>query len=350
LGLILKKFNNCLTEHDSSKGIIYWIWNNLKKVVTAFMLVILVLSAFAALSAPNVKAQTLEAKIVSYRWYVSSTSDITEWVGDLVAIGEVQNTGTATIGHVFILGNAYNSSNSLVDSTEGPALVENLLPGQKSPFIVDFLPEDSPTQDQSWVSSVTNVALSVATVLNSTEASYSGLTVPASSVTGFDNSGVYTVTGTVENNGSQTTGDTWVVTTFCNAAGSVVALNYTDSLTSSLSPGSEVQFTATPADNTAAISNEISSYSVIPQSAPLSTSGATPTPSSGSSTAASPATSTSPHPTSAPSKLNLAVTYAVVTAVVVIAVVLAVLMLIRPRRKHGQFEPPPPPLPPPPSP
>ena len=59
---------------------------------------------------------------------------------------------------------------------------------------------------------------------------YSGLTIPTASTSAIDSSGTYTVTGTVENTGDQTTGYVWVVATFYNASGTVVGLNYTDYL------------------------------------------------------------------------------------------------------------------------
>ena len=321
----------------------------MKKIVTSVTIIILVLTAFAALSAPHVKAQTLEAKIVSYRWYVSSTSDITEWAGDLVAIGEIQNTGTTTIGSAFIYGTAYNSSDLAVDSEEAQVLATNILPGQKAPFCIDFVPEDSPTGDQSWVPSVTNVTVSMVTVLNSTETPYSGLTVPSSSISGSDIGGLYTLTAAIENTGNQIVGPVWAITTFYNSAGKVLSLNVTNDLTNSLAPRNSIEFTATPADNTAAISSEITNYSVIVQYGSLSTASATPTPQGTvtSNPTSSPRASEST-PTSN-SKTSPLITYGIIAVVLVIVAAVVALMLLGNRRNNDQFAPPPP-LPPPPPP
>lgn len=48
----------------------------MKKTVASVILVILVISAFAALSAPHAKAQTTEAVILSYKWYIAPTNDL----------------------------------------------------------------------------------------------------------------------------------------------------------------------------------------------------------------------------------------------------------------------------------
>ena len=47
------------------------------------------------LSVPRVKAQTSEAQVLSYSWYVApADTNQAEYVGDLVAVGEVQNVGS----------------------------------------------------------------------------------------------------------------------------------------------------------------------------------------------------------------------------------------------------------------
>ena len=322
---------------------------NLEKILTFIIIVILILSAFAALSAQHVKAQTLEANIVSYRWYVSSTNDITEWAGDLVAIGEIQNSGTATIGSAFVYGTAYNSSDLAVDSEEAQVLATGILPGQKAPFCIDFVPEDSPTGDQSWVPSVTNVTVSVVDVFNSTETPYLGLTVPTSSISGSDIGGLYTLTAAIENTGNQIARSVWAITTFYNSAGKVLSLNLTNDLTNTLTPENSIEFTATPADNTAAISGEIANYSVIVQYGLLYTTSSTPTPqgavtpNSTSSPGASKSTPTSN------SKTSPLFTYGIIAVVLVIVAAVVALMLSRNRRNNAQFAPPPP-LPPPPPP
>ena len=326
-------------------------WANLKKPVTAVILVILVLGAFASLSLPHVKAQTTEAVVLSYTWYPAPANTVLAlyeggFAGDLVVVGEIQNTGTTTLGQVDIGGAAYNSSQVRLCSAEDPVLALPLPPGQKAPFYMDFNPVQSITRDDSWVPDVTNVTLKVVIANATNQTQYTGLTT--TNLSGFDNAGVYTVTGYVDNTGSQTPQTVWVATTFYNSAGKVIGLNYTSYLTPSPSPGNSVAFTATPTDNSATLSNDVKSYSTLV----LSTSASSATPPPTSSPSATPNTSPSPSttPKQTPAPINSLVTYGAVSAVVIIVVVLAVLMLLRQRRKEGQFEqePPPPPPPPPP--
>jgi hypothetical protein len=327
-----------------------------KVVVTAVIIVILVLSAFAALSLPHVKAQTTDATILSYTWYTAPANTVLAiyeggYAGDLVVVGEVENTGTTTLGQIDIAGAAYNSSNTLVCSTEDPLLALPLAPGQKAPFYMDFNPIESITRDDSWVPDVTaagNVTLRVSIADATNQTVYAGLTT--TNLSGFDNSGVYTVQGDVENTGSQTPQNVWVATTFYNSAGKVIGLNYTSYLTPSPSPGNSVPFAASPTDNSAALSNDVKNYTVLVLSSPPSSSSGTPQPTSSPSTSptTSPTSSTTPKQTQAP--MNSLVTYGAVAAVVIIVAALAALTLFRTRRRKGQFEQPPPPPPPPPPP
>ncbi|MGA3059539.1 MAG: FxLYD domain-containing protein [Candidatus Bathyarchaeia archaeon] len=318
----------------------------MKKVITAIIIVSLIMAAFSMLFGPTVKADSSEVKILSYSWYVAPINTIlAENVGDLIAVGEIQNVGSNVLGSVFIVGFAYNSTGDLLDSNEAPLYVYDVLPEQKAPFYIDFIPENSVTQDNSWVQDVTNVTLEVGYVSDLNTTQYSGLTSTGSSGSNVD--GSFTVTGLVQNNGSETTGNVWVDTTFYNASGSVVALNYTDYLSSSFAPGDSAAFIATPTDDTGVLSSEITNYSLLIQSEPLSTSE-TPTPSQPPSTTPTPSQTASAHPTQSPATMSAALTYGLAVAVVAVVVILVAWLFLRKNRKNAKFEPPPPPPPPPP--
>jgi hypothetical protein len=254
---------------------------------------------------------------------------------------------------VLVDGFAANSSGIIVDTSEAYIFAVDLAPGQIAPFYLDFAPENSVTGDQSWVPSVTNVTVSVGYISDTNQTMYSGLTIPAASTSAIDSGGTYTVNGIVENTGTQTTGDVWVVATFYNSSGAVISLNYTDYLdipagasVGSLAPGDTVPFAATPMDNTATLSSEIANYSLIVETSPI-TSSASPSPTATPAPGTSPSSST--QPTQSPAPLSSAVTYGIVGAIVVVVVVLAALLFLRKRQKNPQFEPPPPPPPPPPT-
>ncbi len=152
----------------------------------------------------------------------------------------------------------------------------------QGPFYMDFNPEYSGITDtilaSNWASSVTNVTLYVGAQLTTNQTAYSDLTT--SNLNHYVASGTYTVTGTITNAGSQTVGDVWAVTTFYDASGTVVAINYTDYLdpSGSLTPGDGVSVTATPADNTAALTSKITNYSMLVESSQYSGPSVTPTP------------------------------------------------------------------------
>lgn len=285
------------------------------------------LAAFGTLSALSAKADsTSEVTVVSYSWYVAS-SDTTHavYIGDLVTVGEIQNAGSNTIDYVLLTGVAYDSNEQALAVINAPAYVKDMLPGQKCPFYLDFTPEHSVTQNQTWVDSVSNVAVTVSSVKDTTDTPYSGLTIPEGGLSSYlDSTGTYTVMGTVQNTGGQTANNVWVATTFYNASGTVVALNYT-SLSNALAPGDLVRFTATPIDNTPQLSNEIANYSVLIQADPLTTS-ATPTPPPNSSPTG---TQQPTQSTALPSWLI----YTALVAIAVVVVVIAALMLLRKRQR-----------------
>ena len=330
----------------------------MKKIITALVLIILVIGSFAALSAPHVKAQTTSAAILSYSWYISQAQDPAAWVGDVIAVGEVQNTGTTTLGIISIDGAAYNSTGSALCTATASVYAQSLASGQKAPFYMDFNPEYSAisarTLASNWASSVTNVTLYMGAQIATNQTAYAELTT--SNLNHYVNSGTYTVTGTITNTGSQKVGNVWAVTTFYDASGTVVAINYTDYLdpSGSLTPGNGVTFTATPADNTAALTSKIANSAVLVESTAPSGSSSTPTPTPiGSSSTPTPTpTHTGTHTNSNSGQTTSLYTYGAVTAAVIVVVALVALMMFRNRRKVDQsgapLPPPPPPPPPPP--
>jgi hypothetical protein len=324
----------------------------LKKIITAVILAVLILAAFSMLSTPRVKADTSEAKVLSYTWYEAPAgTTLAGYIGDLVAVGEIQNVGSNVIGYVDVTGIAYNStggSTGVLNSNEVQASGYNLLPGQKAPFYIDFPPTDSITQDNTYTSSVSTVTVDVSYVSDTNSTPYSGLTIPTGSSTSYlDSSGTFTVTGTVHNTGTATVDNVMVITTFYNTSGSVVSFNFTYlNSGSSLAPGDSAPFTATPTDNTGTLSSEITNYSLLLQSSlPLTTSSPTPSPPPSATPTSSGA---STQPTQSPALISSAVTYGVAAAIVVVVVVLLALLFLRKRHKNAQFELPPPPPPPPP--
>ena len=309
-------------------------WTNLKKTMAVIVVAALILAAFAILPPPYVRAQASQAKVLTYSWYINNSTSgvLAQNQGDLVVVGEIQNVGSDIVENVTVGGTAYSSSGQTLASASGQAYVFEMTPGQKAPFSIDFTPSSSTTTNSNWIPSVANITVTVLSVTDTSTSPYTGLTVPQGP-SSLNNSGTYTVVGTIVNSGKQTMAYVWVVTTFYNAAGTVVALNFTNYVvtpSAPLAPGGATRWVATPADNTIQLTNEIKSYSYVIDSTPLSTPAST-------------------QPTSTPTASPVPSPFPVLPIVVVVVVVVvaaAALMLLRKRQKL----PPPPPPPPPPMP
>ena len=296
----------------------------MKKILAVIIIAALVLAAFTLL-AGNVKADTSEATVVTYSQYVApSTSTLASAPGDLIVVGELRNIGANIIGNVTVQGSALSANGQTLAVTSSQAFTYYMLPGQKAPFYLDFAAQSSSTQDLSWVPSVTHVMISVTSVQDVSSRQYADVKV-GYDINYTDDSGLYVVRGTVENTGNIVAQEPWVVTTFYDASGTVVGLNFTDFLTSSLSPNGGVLFFATPADNNTQLTSQIVNYAFQVDSLTLTNS-----------------TSTSPTPTStgSTSPTGQIPILPIVIVVVLVVVAVAALMLFNSRRK--QLPPPPP--------
>ncbi len=323
-----------------------------RKSAVAILIALLAVSSCAAFVVPRVKADFSDVKILSYSTYVTSAASFTSrYAGDFIVVGEVQNQGTEVFELPQITAVAYTTDGLAVAQSGNSAYVKDLLPGQKAPFYIDFTPDSSFSLDSSgmsqpgtngnysgtlaWIPQFSHVQLSLwAAPVNDTM--YRGVTVQAS--TPFNINQVYSVTGYLQNSGGQETGDVWVVTTFYNEIGSVVACNFTEFLDKTahkMEPDGTYSFQATPMDNTAAMSAQITNYSLLVQTKPFDpaevetpapSQNPTPTPTIAGTTPTPPPTSSTQEPL-----ISSTVIYAVVGAVVIVAAIGAML-LVRKRR------------------
>jgi hypothetical protein len=204
----------------------------------------LVLAAFSVLSTQSVKAAASEATVVSYSWYTApSNTVIASEAGDLIVVGEVENVGSNILGNVTVEGIAFNSTGQELAKTTTQAFVYDTLPNQKAPFYLDFTAASSTTDDLNWVSSVSVVSVTVTSVTDTKDSQYTNLTIPKEGGSySYIPNATYYVVGTIVNNGTQVAQDPWVVATFYNSNGTVIGLNFTDYLASSLNPGNAIRF------------------------------------------------------------------------------------------------------------
>ena len=290
----------------------------------------LITSSLAIITINNVKANSpSEAKVLSDSFYVApSNPTFGATPGDLIIVGEIQNVGQSTIDNATVQGSALDANGQVLATATGIVFSYEMLPGKKAPFYIDLSAQSSSKGDLSWVQSVSNVTVTVASVIDTLATSYSGLTIPnEGGISRYTDpvTNTYEVIGVVENTGNQITGNVWVVATFYNAAGTVVAANFTSFLTPSLSPDQPLRFVSTPIDDTSQLTNEIATYAVVIYSMPASTQPTSTT-----------ITST---PTATVSNSLAPTILIVVIAVIIVAVIVALLLI----KKSRKLPPPPPP-------
>ena len=206
----------------------------MKKGVVSFI-VCLALVALGLTLIPKVASQPENIKITSYSWYTDS-------YGTFIVVGEIQNVGLNTVVSVFLTGIAYAQDEVAQAYGYTTAFVNYMVPQQKAPFEMEFLPQTSVTGDLSWVSlGVDHVDFTVVKSDTTDKYQYPDLAITDDSGQ-TDSEGVYWVSGHVQNSGTQTATNVRVVGTFCNSAGIVVAVGYTDYITGSLEPSTTASF------------------------------------------------------------------------------------------------------------
>jgi len=257
---------------------------------------------------PKVFSQPENVQILSYSQYISPyDSDY------LIVVGEAQNTGPNVIDYVIVTGTFYATDGTPVMYNYAQALITQILPQQKTPFYISFSEANSLIGDIDWGSiEIKNLTISISYAEPTDSRQYQNLEI-TSHTSSTDEDGYYRVTGVVKNTGTQSTNKTWVVATFYNSTGGVVAIGYSAYLTpSSIAPRGTAPFTIYPADYEA-VANKISSYSLLVQTQNTAPS-ATPTP----SPTASPSLSPTPTPTEAGNGNGIPDTYVYAAAAVVI--------------------------------
>ena len=283
---------------------------------------------------PKVFSQIENVQVLSYSQYSSPYSS-----DYIIVVGEAQNTGPNIIDYILVAGTFYAADGTPLISNYDRSLITQILPQQKTPFYLSFSPEHSLTGDYYGdLQRIDNLTISIGHAQPTDSRQYQDLEI-SSHTSSYDSDGYYMVTGVVKNTGTQSTNKIWVVATFYNSTGSVVALGYSDYLTpSSIAPGGTASFTIYPLDYTAVI-GKISSYSLLIQTLTTAPS-ATPTPSPSASPSPSPTSpsgTSSPTPTEPENGTAIPDTYVyAAVAVVIIVIAIGVFALLRRKRVGGR--------------
>ena len=261
----------------------------MKKGVVSFI-VCLALVALGLTLIPKVASQPENIKITSYSWYTDS-------YGTFIVVGEIQNVGPNTVVSVFLTGIVYTQDEVAQAYSYTTAFVNYMVPQQKAPFEMEFLPQTSVTGDLSWVSlGVDRVDFTVEKSDTTDKYQYPDLAITDNSGQ-TDSEGVYWVSGHVQNSGTQAATNVRVVGTFYNSAGTVVAVGYTDYITSSLEPSTTASFKLGAFDQNqskVASDQKIANYRLLVQAEAPILSGTPPSPTP------TPEATPTPTPTSSP--------------------------------------------------
>ena len=314
----------------------------MNKKIAAILIVVLSLASICLVLAPKAKADSSDIKILSYSWYIAPADTGITSKGDLIVVGEIQNNGSQIIDRPWVRAIAYDANGTALASVYNSAFVKDILPQQKAAFYLDFTTQSAdPTGNYSgtlaWIPFLDHVNATVEYGQTTEDQMYRGLAVAAK--TSYMTNDVFSVTGIIQNNGTELTGKVWLVTTFYNASGTTIAANFTNYLTSSLAPNQTVQFVATPMDNTALLSSQITSYSLLIQTIPFDNSTAsspTPTASQSPTVSATATPASSEQPTQSPQTQQPSsssdLIYIAVGAAVAVVIIVAALFFLRKKR------------------
>jgi hypothetical protein len=311
-----------------------------KKIVTLILVTVCVASLFLTIPS-KVYSQTGTAegmKVVSYSWYISAFS------GYFVVVGEVQNVGSGIFSSSVLTGSVVTSDQQAQAFSDYTIIYSaGLLPGETAPFYMMFTPESSTWGNLTWVSlGIDRVDFNFYNTPTQT-APYSGLFIGANT-SYIDMSGNYTVEGVVINRGNLYPQNVWVVASFYDASGKVVAVGYSNYLSPHyLPPTNSTLFRLTPTDPTAQMASEIVNYKLTvlsenevatppASSAPTSVPVETSSPSSENPTA-TPIGSVTAQPDNGVS-ISMTTVYVIVAAVAVVVAILALMLMLRKKSKR----------------
>jgi hypothetical protein len=206
----------------------------------------------------RVSSQSDDLKVLNYSWYFDS-------IGGFHVVGEVQNVGAEILNPVVLGGTVYTPDGTpQIRSNPCVVYVNYMLPQQKAPFLMDFA-----LRDMSWMSQgIDYVEFTVIEADANSSYQYPNLAI-TSSVLSPDSTGVYWVSGKVQNTGNETAINVRVIGTFYNATNDVVAVGYSEPVTPKLlNPSSSASFKVGAFDvnkTETAPDRQISSYTLTVQ-------------------------------------------------------------------------------------
>jgi len=304
----------------------------------AFLLVMLCAASLLIGFPQRASSQAVNLKVLNYSYYTSSQT------GNFIAVGELQNTGTNTLGSAIITGTVYTKDNqSQASNVYSQVFANKLLPNQKAPFYMEFSAESSISGNLTWISlGIDHVEFHLYET-TSDVAPYSGLQIVANT-SYVDQDGNYTIQGLVNNGGIGYPENVWAIAAFYDSSGTIVAVGFSNYVSPHfLPPNSTALFTLIPYDPTPQMATEITNYSLqiladgsTTQPQPSFSSSPSPAPSSSPTTSNTPSPSTpataSPNPESEQS-VPLSLVYAIIAAFIIAIVIIVLSFAIKKKPK-----------------
>jgi hypothetical protein len=328
----------------------------LKKTIVSLLIIVLACSIMLPLI-PTAVSQVSTVKVLGYTYYYDS-------IGFLVVVGEVQNQGPNIISSIILTG-AISDSNGLQTTSYTTAWGNNLLPNQKAPFYMEFQPR---TQDDQPLADVADVNVNVYKADPTSTFQYPDLTItdqqsyigtnpgtqPTATTPGTGDLGVYWVTGTIKNTGTETAQNVTVFATFFNKNGEPVAAGYTGPTTMTpyfIPAGQSATFKLGAFDmNQSIVPNDkkIATYSLLIQNlgpmkdtgtAPVPVATATPTPPPLSSKTPAPTNPDGSTPIGSNNNTNPSIPTWALVAIAAVAIALIAVAFLMLRRRTSQRKP-----------
>ncbi len=243
-----------------------------KSIIYSSILLAVILIGFGLVRQASSQSENL--KVLNYSWYFDS-------LGGFDVVGEVQNVGSTILNPVVLGGTVFTpDGNSQTRSNPSIVYVNYMLPQQKAPFLMEFR-----SSDMSWLSQgVDHIDFEVIKAPANDTHQYPDLAVTNSKST-VDPDGTCWVSGTIQNTGSQTATNIRAIATFYNSSNTVIAVGYSESISSLSSLGSaSFKVGAFDLNQTLATPDRmISSYTLIVQATGPLLTGTPPSPTSYSS-------------------------------------------------------------------
>lgn len=300
-----------------------------KFIINAIVFVALISMFFTFL--PNVSGQPENVEVLSYSWYILEG----DFQDAVVVVGEVQNVGLNIIQRITLQGVVYTTDGEPQAVAYTVPYAENIQPQQKVPFQIFVFAQSSYTGDLSWVLlGIDHVAFYVVEADVTEDYQYQDLEVTSSS-NYVDSDGYYTVSGTLKNTGDRTTGRPWIVATYYNATGDVIATGYSLYL-DVLAPEETTTFTVTPTDAPIELTDQITDYTLLIQTeAPIFPNGPFEPSSPPSSEAPTTASPSSEAPTDTQNGGSTDLTPILIAVPVVLAAIFIVAILYRRKKPNN---------------